>query len=538
MFSGIPEIFTQTPVESIILATGLKIQVVIAQIVKGTPSLRNIGIICIVFLMIKSGIGVMTGKKNISDSIIKTIGVLALYLVSMAMISIGSSSISFNSLGSYGSGTSRPWNSYNKVNTIQDANKLSETSGLYWYIEIYSAVQQLSNMLTSAVADAFSNKNVLADPAFFMKQMAAVASKGLGDADTAKSLDDLMRDCSDTRTGKKLDVNSSLKDLFDLKKTGCQQEWDRFQTNVTRVTNNIESSFSPNLVQSFAQNGLSGVFVANYETASSVLNYVNARAGNTDWKNSTSNDAVTYTDKGTDKTWQVLNNPIPFSAKYLSNMFGGKDSFLQENKAEVATIFNKVSAYIPQLRAYTSAILAILFVPVVLILGCGQIKWFVGWISAVFMLAMYQPASALVYKLGEFASSKSDFLSNSMSVKSDPLLLIASKLIDAQISQILVVTMIAQIGLFLIFVIGSIKFLGSAMSISGRFSDGGISAVNQGLSSLARSMDRFRGSGGASAMDDTAIHVHTHGAHAAQNSSTPSYSGLESSSALSFKNPM
>jgi hypothetical protein len=543
MFSGIPEIFTETPVESIILATGLKIQMVIAQIVNGTPVLRNIGLICIVFLMIKKGIGIMTGKKNISESISKILGGILLYLASITLISTGTANISFNSLGSYGAGSSRQWNSYNKVNSIQDAANLSNANGLYWYSQIYSSIQQLSNMMTNSVSNAFSDKNILADPAFFMKQMASVASKGLSDSDTAKSLDGLMRDCSDTRTGKKLDANSSFKDVFDLTKPNCQQEWNAFQSNVARISNNIESNFSPNMLQSFAQNGLSGMFVANYQTATSILNYVNSRAGNTDWKNGTSNDAATYTDKGTDRTWQILSNPIPTSAKYLSNIFGGKDSFLQENKAEVATIFNKVSAYIPQLRAYTAAFLAILFVPVVLILGCGQIKWFVAWISAVFMLAMYQPSSAFVYKLGEYASSKTDFMANSNVIKSDPLLLIGSKLIDSQISQILVVTMIAQIGLFLIFVIGSIKFLGSAMSVSGRFSDGGISAANQGISSLARAMDRFHGTGGTSPMDETNIHVHTHGQNSGSASSgswnpNDSSTGMGASSALSFKDPM
>lgn len=544
MFSGVPEIFTETPVESIILATGLKIQLVIAQVVNGTAALRDIGLICIVFIMAKKGIGIMNGKKNISESITKILGCMLLYLLSMTLISTGTANISFNSLGSYGSGSSRQWNSYNKVNNIQDAGNLSNANGLYWYSQIYSSIQQLSNMLTSSISNAFSDKNVLADPSFFMKQMASVASKGLSDDDTAKSLDDLMRDCSDTSKGKKLDVNSSLKDVFDLSKANCQLEWNAFQSNVTRISNNIKSNFSPNMLQSFAQNGVDGMFVANYQTATSVLNYVSARAGNTDWKNNTLNDAATYTDKGSDRTWQILSNPIPTSAKYLSNLLGGKDSFLQENKAEVASIFNKVSAYIPQLRAYTAAFLAILFVPVALILGCGQIKWLVAWLSAVFMLSMYQPASAFVYKLGEYASSKADFMSNSAVVKSDPLLLIGSKLIDSQISQILVVTMIAQIGLFLIFVIGSIKFLGSAMSISGRFADSGISAANHGISTLARAMDRFRGSGASGAMDETNIHVHTHGQNSGASGGSQSWgssdapTGIGSSSALSFKDPM
>lgn len=542
MFSGIPEIFTETPVESIILATSLKIQLVLAKVVNGTAVFRCIGLICIIILMVKEGIGILHNKKNITESITKILGCIALYLLSMTLISTGSNNISFNSLGSYSSGSSKAWTSYKKVKEIQNSSNLSNVNGLYWYFEIYSSLQQLSNMITSSISNAFSDKNVLADPSFFMKQMASIASKGLSDTETAKSLDNLMRDCSDTHSGKILDVNSSLKDVFDLTKPNCQTEWNAFQSNITRVTNTIQSSFSPSVLQSFAQNGLDGVFAANYQTASSVLNYVNARAGNTDWKNNTVNDGATYTNSGTDRTWQVLSNPIPTSAKYLSNLFGGKDSFLQENKAEVAMIFNKISAYIPQLRAYTAAFLAILFVPVALILGCGQIKWFVGWLSANFMLSMYQPASAFVYKLGEFASSKADFMANSSIVKSDPLLLIGSKLIDSQLSQIIVVTMIAQIGLFLIFIIGSIKFLGSAMSISGRFADSGIGAASHGLSSLARAMDRVRGTS-ASPMDGTSIHVHTHGQNAAQNinntwSSNDSASAGHVSSALSFKDPM
>lgn len=544
MFSGIPEIFTQTPVESIILSVGLKIQLVLAQFVKGTPALRNVGLIVLVVSLVKGGYEVMNGKTSVMSVFSKAVGIITLYLLSMTFISYGSSDISFNSLGSYSSSTSRPWLSYSKVNTIEDSDKLSNATGLYWYLQIYSSIQQLSNGLTQIIADAFSSPHVLADPSFFMKQMAFVSSKGLADTETAKSLDDLMRDCSDTHLGKKLDVNSNFKDIFDLTHGECQKEWDVFQSNVQRVSNNIESAFSPSMVQSFSQNGISKTFVANYQTASAILNYVNARAGYTDWRNNTTNDMATYTNSGTDKNWQMINNPVAYSAKYISNLFGGKDSFLQENRAEISTIFNKVSAYIPQLRAYTAAILAILFVPVALVLGCGQMKFFTGWLSGVFMLAMYQPASAFVYKLGEYASSHANFISNSNAVASDPMLLVASKLLDSQISQILVVTMIAQIGLFLIFVIGSIKFLSSAMSISGRFSDSGISAISHGMTSLSRAFDRFKGgAGGAPGMDETNIHVHTYGG---QNSpSTGNWSsggaassGLENSNALTFKNSM
>lgn len=240
MFSGIPEIFTETPVESIILATSLKIQLVLAQVVNGTFVFRCIGLICIIALMIKEGLGIMHGKKNITESITKILGCIVLYLLSMTLISTGSNNISFNSLGSYNSGTTRAWSSYKRVNDIQDASNLSNVNGLYWYFEIYSAMQQLSNTITSTVSNAFSDKNVLADPSFFMKQMASIASKGLSDTETAKSLDALMRDCSDTHAGKMLNINSNFKDVFDLTKGNCQTEWNTFQSNVARVTNTIQ----------------------------------------------------------------------------------------------------------------------------------------------------------------------------------------------------------------------------------------------------------------------------------------------------------
>ena len=55
---SVPEIFTETPVESIIISSALKIQTVLAEAVIGTPLLRNIGILFIVFLIIKCGVDV------------------------------------------------------------------------------------------------------------------------------------------------------------------------------------------------------------------------------------------------------------------------------------------------------------------------------------------------------------------------------------------------------------------------------------------------------------------------------------------------
>ena len=379
----------------------------------------------------------------------------------------------------------------------------------------------------------------MGDPAFFLKQMANVASKGLSDTDTAKSLDVLMRDCTDTKTGKKLDRSSSLKDIFDLTKPNCLQEWNTFQTNISRVTNNISNSFSPGVFQSFAKNGVSGAFVANYQVATAVKNYVDARAGYYDKGNATMNSEVTYSDK-TDETWQNMQNPFPWSLKYLSNWIGGKDSFLQENKAEISTIFNKVVTYLPQLRAYTAGFLAILFIPVVMILGCGFPKFFIAWTTSVSLLELYQPVSSMVYQIGKYVTSNNEFMKNSSAIANDPFMLIASKLIDSQISQILVVTMVAQIGIFLIFIIGSIKFMGSAMSITGRFSDSGISAVSQGITALAR-MGMGRGIQNSQGGDNPNINIHTHGPsstgaphYSASNNSFPSDS---SSSALSFNNP-
>ena len=55
---SVPEIFTETPVESIIISSALKIQTVLAEAVIGTPLLKNIGILFIVFLIIKCGVDV------------------------------------------------------------------------------------------------------------------------------------------------------------------------------------------------------------------------------------------------------------------------------------------------------------------------------------------------------------------------------------------------------------------------------------------------------------------------------------------------
>jgi hypothetical protein len=430
-------------------------------------------------------------------------------------------------LGTYGSGN-RSWNSYRKVNEIKDSGNLSNTSALYWYATINSGIQEISNMISKASSSVFTDNNVLGDPAFFLKQMANVASKGLSDTDTAKSLDVLMRDCTDTKTGKKLDRSSSLKDIFDLTKPNCYQEWNTFQTNISRVTNNISNSFSPGVFQSFAKNGVSGAFVANYQVATAVKNYVDARAGYYDKGNATMNSEVTYSDK-TDETWQNMQNPFPWSLKYLSNWIGGKDSFLQENKAEISTIFNKVVTYLPQLRAYTAGFLAILFIPVIMILGCGFPKFFIAWITSVSLLALYQPVSSMVYQIGRYVTSNNEFMKNSSAIANDPFMLIASKLIDSQISQILVVTMV-----------GSIKFMGSAMSITGRFSDTGISAVSQGITALAR-MGMGKGMQTTQGAENPNINIHTHGPASSgapqYSASNSSFSSDSSSSALSFKNP-
>ena len=153
---SVPEIFTETPVESIIISSALKIQTVLAEAVIGTPLLRNIGILFIVFLIIKCGVDVFSEKKTLKDSVIKIISVILLYLISMTMLSKGTSSISFNSLGSYGSGN-RTWNSYRKVNEIKDSGNLSNTSALYWYATINSGIQEISNMISKAVSSVFTD---------------------------------------------------------------------------------------------------------------------------------------------------------------------------------------------------------------------------------------------------------------------------------------------------------------------------------------------------------------------------------------------
>lgn len=467
---GTPTIFTQTPIESVIIAYGLKIQETLAGIFLGTPVFKAMAIFFIIFIIIHSYFKMFKGEMNQSQLIFKIIFQVFLYVIAFSLLGQGTSGVKFGSLGE-----SRNWSSYSKISSDPKFSSLeSESAGLEWYLRIYRSFQGVSNIITNSLSSALQDPSMSKDPSFIYKTIGKAAAKGLDDAQTATAFNALLRDCSDTKSGKILDKSSSLKDIFDLTKPGCDEEWSNFKTNLNRITDVYRNAYSDQIYADIYAGQLKGMdsnTLANLATANAIMTHIHTLSGDTTGINITNNVDATYSDKKSDQFALMLDNPIRNIAAYVVNMLGisDKDSFAVLNKAEISTVFNQVAYLIPVIRSVFQVCLAIAFLFVVLALGCGFYKPFTSWLTSMFLISMYQPVSVLIYKLPIFFANQSAFLNNSQLVSSDPLLIVGARLLDDQIIQLQTVCIALQIIAFMLFLFGSVKALGSFNQISGKF---------------------------------------------------------------------
>lgn len=467
---GTPTIFTQTPIESVIISYGLKMQETLAGILLGTPLFKAIAIFFIIFVLIHSYLKMFKGEMNQAALISKVVFQIFLYVIAFSLLGQGTSGVKFGSASE-----NRNWSSYSKISSDPKFSSLeNESSGLSWYLIIYRSFQGFSNIITDTLSSALQDQSMSKDPSFLYKTIGKAAAKGLDDPQTAISFNALLRDCSDTKSGKILDQNSSLKDMFDLTKPGCGLEWSNFKANLNRIMDIYKNAYSSQIyadIYAGQLKGMDSTTLANLATANAIMTHIHTLSGDTSGINVTNNVEATYSDKKSDQFALLLDNPIRNTAAYLVNMLGisDKDAFATLNKAEISTVFNQVAYLIPVIRAIFQVCLALAFLFVILALACGFYKVFTSWLASMFLISMYQPISVLIYKLPVFFANQSAFLNNSKLVSSDPLLIVGAKLLDDQIVQLQTVCIALQIIAFMLFLFGSVKALGSFNHISGKF---------------------------------------------------------------------
>lgn len=465
-----PTIFTQTPIESVIIANGLKFQEALAGVFLGTPIFKSIAFACIMYVIIYSFIKMRNGEINHQQVSTKIVKHIFMFVLAFGLMSNGSTSVNYASLGE-----KKTWTSYSKINSDSKFSSLSQNSsnGLDWYVKFYRAFQGLSDLVTETISSAMNDPTVSKDPTFIYKTLGNAAVKGLDDKDTSIAFNALIRNCSDTKLGKKMDKNSSLKDLFDLNKPGCSEIWNDFSNNLSRVTNGFKNAYGDQIyADAFAGRlkGLDPQTMANLATANALTNHINALAGYTSSINKTNNIAATYSDNSIDQLAMMSENPVRDFALYFTNMLGlsQKDSFMVANKAEISSIFNQIAYLIPVSRAYFLLFLSLLYLLAILILGCGNYKFFVGWLTSMFLISMYQPISVLVYQLPIFLTNQKSFFSNSQLISSDPFYVVGARLVSEQVTQMQTVSIGLQIVVYMFFLLGSIKVLGMVTQASGK----------------------------------------------------------------------
>ncbi len=499
---GVPNIYTQTPIESVIIAYGLKVQEALASVFIGTPIFKSIAILFFAFVIITSFMKMNKGEINQSQLIYKCVIQLFSFVIAFTIIGNGSSGIKFAS-----SGENKSWASYSKISADPKFSSLnSDTNGLQWYLIIYRGFQEFSNVVTDALSTAFNDPSMSKDPSFLYKTLGNAAIKGLDDSQTAIAFNALLRDCADTRSGKVLDKKSSLKDIFDLNKPGCLAEWGTFNTNLNRISDVYRNAYSEPAYHDVyfgSLNGLNGNVLANIATANAVVNHLRVLSGETTGGlNKTNNATATYSESTRDQVAQIADNPVRNIAAYVVNMLGfsDKDAFETLNKAEVSSVFNQVAYLIPVTRAVFQVILSVVFLLVVLAVACGFYKPFTAWLSSMFLISMYQPISVFVYKIPVFFQNQAAFLNNSETISSDPLLLVGARLLDDQITQMQTVCIALQISVFAMCLFGAVKLIGFSNHVTGKFGAGitsygerAISGISSIGSSHSRSSNSFQG---------------------------------------------
>jgi len=131
----------------------------------------------------------------------------------------------------------------------------------------------------------------------------------------------------------------------------------------------------------------------------------------------------------------------------LVRPFTGTDYEAADARNEVAAIYTKVSVFLPAMRGFAKALLALMFLVAAARLCFGSPALLVSWGWCLLLLTAYEPLSTLLYQATITLTQAPETVQAMEALRSDPLVLVGAQVMDSYASKVQGTYFILQLGL-------------------------------------------------------------------------------------------
>jgi hypothetical protein len=459
--------FSLTPIEAAIWQAGVAAQSAIAS--KVFVNAIFIGFSMIFFM--RYALQVFEKSKNGEGPEDAAVQIAAYgFAVALGMIFVFSlSSTPFKPQDASG----KNWGDYqfvkssNKYETLQ-----SDHNGLYWYTVIHGAGNELSKYMAKIVGMTFRDGAYTQAPDMMFKLLVNTASMQLDDPALTTSLDSLMQECGDPKTGTVIGANSGVGSLLDLDRPDCMDRYKDLQKSLktwasrkipgyVKKVSQTSSEDLPYAVRGFSDQET----LENKMIGSALVAYAKDKArGFKDGMN-TNTDALSLTSKQ-DHFWYLMQKAASGGgfAAMVANLFTDDgDAEAGINRNEARNIYNNLLNLIPSFKGLVKAFIAVAFLLAAGGLGFGFTKPMIWWLGLVAMDTVYEPLSTLNYEIHALLLRSSEIGAAFADLSRDPMAIMGAAIIDSKLIQYQTAYFLSQMAIAAIFVVG---IIGSGFAVN------------------------------------------------------------------------
>lgn len=337
----------------------------------------------------------------------------------------------------------------------------SSASGLRFYRYAHETANQLAAFVSRAVETALGDEGGGASPQLLFSTLRETARHTLDDPELLATASQLMESCGRKRSALAGASLVSLSSEFDLSRENCAALHNRLRAQLdTWARARIDSPGSRLVVLAEAARnnrvtramGLDdSVALKNKVIASAVNDYLQTRAGLTN--NNTNPEALLDGKEGGSlvgtSTWVRLSRMMSVGGALntIVRPFTGTDYEAADARNDVAALYTKVAVFLPALRGFAKALLALMFLVAAARLCFGSPSLLFSWAWCLVLVAAYDPLSTLLYQATVSFTRSPETVQAMEALRSDPLVLVGAQVMDSYASRVQGTYFVLQLGL-------------------------------------------------------------------------------------------
>lgn len=448
-------LFTETPIEAALWTFAVSLQERLASSVFDTSVFRGLVAAFMGYCVLKALLRFGTGAPN--------------PWIPLA-VSISCSMLGLMLLGARADGAFRPrtsggdeWASRVSARGGEGSFRglSSPARGLRFYRYAHETANELSRKLSSAIQEGFGDSGDGASPQLLFSTLRETARHTLDDPQILATANQLMESCGRRSRAVAGASFASLSSEFDLTRENCASLHSQFRSQLDAWARARIASPGSKLValaEAARNNALTRAVglddseaLKNKVIASAVSDYLQTRAGLTN--NNTNPEALLEGKEGGSlvgtSTWVRLSRimSVGGALNLALRPFTGTDYEAADARNDVAALYTKVSVFLPALRGFAKALLALLFLVASARLCFGSPSLLVSWLWCLLLVTAYEPLSTLLYQSTISFTKAPETVQAMDALRSDPLVLVGAQVMDSYASRVQATYFVLQLGL-------------------------------------------------------------------------------------------